>query len=174
MIKELVRLANHLDSKGHRKEADDLDRIIKMAEEGATAELTDALISSELVDLVATYPDESVEDQDAMCLGLDHASSVLCGDLEDDDREEQQRLRGILHGPRYLNKMPLPTTPNAMRELHKGLRIDPAFQYILTGADTDEAEIERMNVALHEANPAVSDVAQQFAEYPKGEGPSLP
>ena len=32
MIKELVKLANHLDSKGLIKEADYLDRIIKMAE----------------------------------------------------------------------------------------------------------------------------------------------
>lgn len=33
MIKELIKLANHLDSKGFVKEADYLDRIIKMAEE---------------------------------------------------------------------------------------------------------------------------------------------
>tara|TARA_Y100000114_G_scaffold157005_1_gene186542 strand:- start:1379 stop:2089 length:711 start_codon:yes stop_codon:yes gene_type:complete len=36
MIKELVKLANHLDSKGLVKEADYLDRIIKMADEYGT------------------------------------------------------------------------------------------------------------------------------------------
>ena len=33
MIKELIRLANHLDSKGLTKEADQLDRIIKRSSE---------------------------------------------------------------------------------------------------------------------------------------------
>ena len=36
MIKELIKLANHLDSKGFAKEADYLDRIIKNADRKKT------------------------------------------------------------------------------------------------------------------------------------------
>lgn len=58
MIKELIKLANYLDSKNFTKEADDLDRIIKEASKASSPNIGSSILKAK----VAAIIDDSLED----------------------------------------------------------------------------------------------------------------
>jgi hypothetical protein len=88
MIKELIKLANYLDSKDFIKEANDLDRIIKKISEASLLDIG----SSTLKAKVAAIIDDSLKDFQGYLRLQDGMDYDIVGEVSVDDKDGTGRL----------------------------------------------------------------------------------
>ena len=167
MIKELIKLANHLDSKGYPKEADTLDKVInKMAGplsyvaknvggegdsdvEGSSIEAQRGAgdVSKELRE-VGTEVAKRLSDS---AISEELAALIELHPNEETSDINEQDLRNKLHGPDYLGGVLLEQLDSeTKRMLHKKLRFDSNFKHDLTTEPGDAEVLSERNLGLGE------------------------
>jgi hypothetical protein len=88
MIKELIKLANYLDSKDFTKEANDLDRIIKKISEASLLDIGPSTLKAK----VAAIIDDSLKDFQGYLRLQDGMDYDIAGEVSVDDEDGAGRL----------------------------------------------------------------------------------
>ena len=144
MIKDLIKLANHLDSKGYRKEADYLDAVIRKVSE-------DDIVFYDVPEALKDVAPEVAQEAETEPL-LDIGKFV---------RKKNPEQPNLWQKQRYLNR----SLSNIRHEMGRGFR-DRSRDHNSKGIDMgDNSYYAKGSNPKDDVNKALSEFNQEYPDY---------